>query len=170
MGSYKLKDMQLEYDTIESDSLAQEMRSSYEVGRSLAYDYSTLLKTLSWSKSSTREVIDINIPRRSLKAVILLFTQPGSGDSEKYPFPNITNPNDLYSDGLMQRKMYHEALRYFGSKDVKGDVSCREYYTNKFDLVIDFRTVDDEKVVGIGKTREFSIRNFVGNRKRGRKI
>ena len=93
VGSYKLKDMQLEYDTIESDSLAQEMRSSYEVGRSLAYDYSTLLKTLSWSKSSAREVIDINIPRRSLKAVISLFTQPGSGDSEKYPFPNITKGN-----------------------------------------------------------------------------
>ena len=90
VGSYKLKDMQLEYETIESQSFAQEVRSSYEVGRSLAYDYSTLLKTLSCCKSSTREVIDINIPRRSLKAVILLFTQPGAGDSEKYPFPNIT--------------------------------------------------------------------------------
>ena len=63
---YKLKDMQLEHETIESESLAQEVRSSYEVGRSLAYDYSTLLKTLSLSKSSIREVIDINIPRRSL--------------------------------------------------------------------------------------------------------
>ena len=41
VGSYKLKDMQLEYETIESDSLAQEVRSSYEVGRSLAYGYST---------------------------------------------------------------------------------------------------------------------------------
>ena len=36
VGSYKLKDMQLEYETIESESLAQEVRSSYEVGRSLA--------------------------------------------------------------------------------------------------------------------------------------
>ena len=62
VGSYKLKDMQLEYETIESESLAQEVRGSYEVRRSLAYDYSTLLKTLSWSRGSTREVIDINIP------------------------------------------------------------------------------------------------------------
>ena len=159
VGSYKSKDMQLEYKTIESKSLAREVRSSYEVRRSLAYDYSTLLKTLSWSKSSTREVIDINIPRRSLKAVILLFTKPVAKDSENCPFPNITrisvtvegNSNDIYSDGLMKRKMYDKARRYFGSKDVKDNVSCREYYTNKFAMVIDFRTVDDDTVVGSGR-------------------
>ena len=159
VGSYKLKDMQLEYETIESESLAQKVRSSYEVGRSLAHDYSTLLKTLSLSKRSTRKVIDINIPR-SLKAINLLFTKPGAKNSENYPFPNITkvsvtvegNANDIYSDGLMQRKMYDEARRYFECKVVKDNVSCREYYTNKFAMVIDFRTVDDDTVVGSGRS------------------
>ena len=99
VGSYKLKDMQLEYETIESESLAQEVRSSYEVGRSLAHDYSTLLKTLSWSKRSTREVIGIDIPR-SLKASNLLFTKPGAKDSENCPFPNIT----MFSSGRKSQR------------------------------------------------------------------
>ena len=137
--------------------MAQDVRASYEVERSLAYDYLTLLKTLSWRKSSTRKVIDINISKRSFKAVILLFTKAGAKDSENYPFPNITkvsvtvegNPNDIYS--LMQRKIYDEARRYFGTKDVKDNVSCREYYTNKFAMVIDFRTVDDDTVVVSGR-------------------
>ena len=60
------------------------------------------------------------------------------------------NPNDIYSEGLIQRKMYDEARRYFGSKDVKDNVSCREYYTNKFAMVFDFQTVDDDTLVGSG--------------------
>ena len=53
------------------------------------------------------------------------------------------NPNDIYSDGLLQRKMY--------DKVVKDNVSCREYYTNNFAMAIDFRTVDDDTVLGSGR-------------------
>ena len=64
---YKLTDMNLEYETIESEELAKKVKDEYEVGRELGYEYTTLLKTLEWSKSSTREVIDINIPRKSMR-------------------------------------------------------------------------------------------------------
>ena len=47
--------------------------------------------------------------------------------------------------------MYDEARRNSGSKDVKDNVSCRECYTNKFAMIIDFRTVDDDTVVGSGR-------------------
>ena len=47
--------------------------------------------------------------------------------------------------------MYNEAKRFFGTNDVDDDVSEREYYTKKFALVIDFRTVDDETVTGSGR-------------------
>ena len=72
---YKLTqslNLNLEYETIESEELAREVKSQYEIGRELWYDYTTLLKTLEWSKTSTREVIDINIPRKSMKGIILL--------------------------------------------------------------------------------------------------
>ena len=84
-GNYKLTDykLQLEYEIIESSDLAKSVRGGFNVGRSLGYNYTTLLKTLPWSKDSTREVID-NIPRKSMKAVILLFTKKDAGDSEEF--------------------------------------------------------------------------------------
>ena len=122
-GEYKLTDLHLKYEIIESEDLVREVRDQYNVGRSLGYDYTTLLKTLSWAKSSTREVIDVNIPRKSMKAIVLLFTKADAGDSEDFPFAGLTrvnvtvegNPNDLYSEGLAKRDMYDEAQRFFGS-------------------------------------------------------
>ena len=151
VGEYKLTDMRLEYEIIESEDLVREVKDQYSVGRSLGYDYTTLLKMLPWSKSSTREVIDVNIPRKSMKAIVLLFTKKDSGDSEEFTYPGLTrvnvtvegNPNDIYSEGLAKRDMYDEAKRFFGSSYV----SRRKFYTDKFACVIDFRTVDDDENV-----------------------
>ena len=54
VGNYTLTYMRLEYEIIESEELADGVRGTFNVGRSLGYDYMTLLKTLSWSKDSTR--------------------------------------------------------------------------------------------------------------------
>lgn len=90
VGEYKLTDMHLEYEIIESENLAERVRGEYNVGRSLGYDYTTLLKTLPWGKDNTREVIDVKIPRKSMKAIVLLFTKKNAGDSEEFVFPNLT--------------------------------------------------------------------------------
>ena len=158
VGEYKLTDMHLEYEIIESEEV------QYSIGRSLGYNYTTLLKTLSWNKDSTREVIDVNIPCKSMKAVVLLFTKKGAGDSEEFVFPKLTrvnvtvegNPNDIYSEGLAKRDMYREAVRFFGSSTCEkylGSkcVSRRKFYTDKFACVIDFGTINDENVSGSGR-------------------
>ena len=137
----------------------REVKDRYNVGRSLGYDYTTLLKTLSWKKESTLEVIDVNIPRKSLKALVLLFTDSEEEDSEHFPFPNLEkvnvtvegNPNDLYSEGLSKRNMYDEAQRFFGNGLKTSFVSLEKFYNDKFACVLDFRTVDDEKVSGSGR-------------------
>ena len=108
VGEYKLTDMHLEHEIIENEDLAREVKDQYGVGRPLGYDYTTLLKTLPWNKDNTREVIDVNIPRKSMKAVVLLLTKKDAGDSEEFVFPELTrvnvtvegNPNDIYSEGL----------------------------------------------------------------------
>ena len=82
VGNYKLTDMNLEYETIEGELLARQVKEQYQIGRELWYDYTPLLKTLEWSKSSTREVIDINIPRKSMKAIVMLCTRKNPTDSE----------------------------------------------------------------------------------------
>ena len=119
-GEYKLTDLHLEYEIIESEDLLKEVKDRYNVGGSLGYDYTTLLKTLSW-KDSTREVIDVNIPRKSVKAIVLTFTKADAEDSENLPFAGLTkvnvtvegNPNDVYSEGLAKRDMYAEGRRVF---------------------------------------------------------
>ena len=156
VGEYKLTDMHLEYEIIESEKLVKEVRSEYSARRSLRYDYTTMLKILPWSTSSTREVIDVNIPRRSMKAIVLFFTKKNSGDSEEFVFPELTkvsvtvggNPSDIYSEGLKRHDMYREASRFFGGPKY---VFRREFYTDKFTCVIDVRTVDDESVSGSGR-------------------
>ena len=42
VDAYKLIDMNLEYDTIESDELTQSVKDEYEMGRELGYEYTTL--------------------------------------------------------------------------------------------------------------------------------
>ena len=115
-----------------------------------------MLKTLSWSKNSTREVIKVNIPRKSMKAIVLFFTKKDSKDSEEFVFPALTkvnvtvegNSNDIYSEGLERRNMYREASRFFGGPKY---VFRREFYTDKFACVIDFRTINDEDVSESGR-------------------
>ena len=154
-GEYKLADLHLEYEIIEIEDLVKEIKDQYNVGRSSGYDYTTLLKTLSWKKDSTREVIDVNIPRKNMKAIVLLFTKSDAGDSENFPFAGLTkvnvtvegNPNEVYSEGFAKRNMYDEARRFFGSSYV----SRRKFYTDKFACVVDFRTVNNESVSGSGR-------------------
>ena len=109
--------MRLEYELIESEHLAKDVKGTYAVGRSLGYDYATLLKYYRGVKT----VIDINIPRKSMKAVVLLFTKKDAGDSEEFVFPNLTrinvtvegNPNDIYSEGLPKRDMVSRSRQVF---------------------------------------------------------
>ena len=133
IGEYKLTDMHLEYEIIESEDLPETVRGDYNIGRSLGYDYTTLLKTLLWSKDNTREVIDMNIPCKSMKAVVLLFMKKNAGDSKEFVFPNLTrvnvtvegNPNNIYSKGLAKCDMYRETVRLFGS------LTCEKYLGSK---------------------------------------
>ena len=65
----------------------------------------------------------MNIPRKSMMGIVLLFTKKDSGDSEEFTYPGLTrvnvmvegNPNDIYSESLTKRDMYDEARRFFGS-------------------------------------------------------
>ena len=124
---YKLTDVQIEFGTIESTALAENVRSDYGTGRALGYDYITLVETEVWKKDSTRQSMTINIPRKSLKAAVMLFTKIDSKDSEEFVYPNLKkvsisiegNPNAVYSKGLEERDMYSEAVRFLVRQPVK---------------------------------------------------
>ena len=66
------------------------------------------MKTVVWAAASTLINENINIPHKSMKAVVLLFTNTTRSDSEEFINPNITSinitikgvPNQVYSEGI----------------------------------------------------------------------
>ena len=89
MEGYSLENIELEYETIENQELANEATEIYETGKSLDFDHVTLMKTTEWDKDSTLVNETINLPRRSMKAVVLLFKSKTPAGSEEYVYPNI---------------------------------------------------------------------------------
>ncbi|CAB4025642.1 Hypothetical predicted protein [Paramuricea clavata] len=158
---YTLKNIHLEYETLENEELAKRVNEGYEVGRFLSYEHTTLLKTTMWAKNATRFNERIDGPMESMRAVVLLFRKRTITDSEEYIFPGIEKvkvtiegkPNAVYSQGLTPENFHDEARRLFEttSNTCSDNICVREFYENKFALVVDLRAVDDSHAVVSGK-------------------
>ena len=161
VGNYTLENLQLEYETIENPDLTNQVLENYSIGRSLSYNYVTLMKTEEWNKDATLHNITINIPRKSMKAVVLLFRNKTVTDSKQFVYPDITFvkisvegvPNSIYSQGFPKRRFFKEAFRLFhcGYADCESMMSIEKFYKDSFALCIDLRTFQDNFVYGNGK-------------------
>ncbi|CAB4003407.1 Hypothetical predicted protein [Paramuricea clavata] len=155
---YSLENLELEYESIENVNLARKSENLYGAERELSFEHATLMKKTEWDKSLTIVNETVNLPRRSMKAIVMLFTEKTPTDSEEYVFPNIDRvkvtiegvPNVVYSQGITKTRMYEEARRLFGT-DPNGQQSLIKFYKDKkFALVIDLRTANDAKTYGNG--------------------
>ena len=160
VGGYSLENIELEYETIENQDLANHTTESYEIGRSLSFEHVTLMKTTEWDKDSTLINETINLPRKSMKAVVLLFKSKTPSGSEEYVYPNIEGvkvtiegvPNSVYSQGIPKSRLHEEAGRLFGRyRNYENMVPIRSFYKDQFACVIDLRTHDDNHATGTGK-------------------
>lgn len=68
--------------------------------KQLAYDYTELLESPIWLSSSTKEIINVTIPRKSMKAIILPSKPTGSDGTENYEYPNIEKVNVSFEGRL----------------------------------------------------------------------
>ena len=117
---YKLTNIQLEYEMVRSKRLADEAAKIYTSGKEFAYDHLSRDKMVPIKKETdTRINIKVSAPRRSMKAILLLFVEPyaaGTRDSEKYIFPDLKkisitingSPNMLYHNGIESRDIWSE--------------------------------------------------------------
>ncbi|CAB4029204.1 Hypothetical predicted protein [Paramuricea clavata] len=158
VDGYSLENLELEYESIENVNLARKSENLYGAERELSFEHVTLMKKTEWDKSLTIVNETVNLPRRSMKAIVMLFTEKTPTDSEEYIFPNIDKvkvtiegvPNVVYSQGMTKTRMYEEAKRLFGT-DVNGQQSLIKFYKDKkLALVIDLRTANDDKTYGNG--------------------
>ena len=94
-------------------------------------------------------------------------------DTEEFFNPKITKvevtvegvPNELYAQNMEYRHQYDEILKHFSEGRLKGagaiqkdlqlhNVNIVSYYTDKYALWLDFRTIANNKLHGSGRRLE----------------
>ena len=176
-ATYTISNISLEFDTIINASLAGQIRTEY-MKSSILYDRILRARIISLDKSDTSFSIDINSPSKSLKGVLLIFTKERSStkfvrNTEEFYNPQITKvevtvegvPNELYAQNMEYRHQYDEIVKHFAEGRLKEagaiqkdlqlhNVDIASYYTDKYALWLDFRTIDDNRLYGSGRRLE----------------
>ena len=71
-------------------------------------------------------------------------------------------PNELYAQNMEYRHQYDEIIKHFSEGQLKKagaiqkdlqlhNVNIASYYTDKYALWLDFRTIDDNRLHGSGR-------------------
>ena len=173
-ATYTISNISLEFNTIINASLASQIRTEY-MKSSILYNRILRARIIQLSKSDTSFSVDINSPSKSLKGVLLIFTQQRSAtkfaqDTEEFYNPKITKvevtvegvPNELYAQNMEYRHQYDEIVKHFAEGRLKEAgaiqkdlqlhyVNIASYYTDKYPLWLDFRTIDDNRLHGSGR-------------------
>ena len=173
-ATYTISNISLEFDTIINASLASQIRTEY-MKSSILYDKIFRARIIPLNNSNTSFPVDINTPSKSLKGVLLIFMKERSAtkftrDTEEFFNPKITKvevtvegvPNELYAQNMEYRHQYDEIVKHFAESRLKEagaiqkdlqlhNVNIASYYTDKYALWLDFRTIDDNRLHGSGR-------------------
>ena len=176
-ATYTISNISLEFDTITNASLASQIRTEY-MKSSILYDRILRARIIQLNDSDTSFSIDINSPSKSFKGVLLIFTKERSAtkftrDTEEFFNPKITKvevtvegvPDELYAQNMEYRHQYDEIVKHFAEgwlkeagaiqKDLQlHSINIASYYTDKYALWLDFRTIDDNRLHGSGRQLE----------------
>ena len=173
-GTYTISNISLEFDTVMNASLASQIRTEY-MKSSILYDRILRARIIPLNNSDISFSVDINSPSKSLKGVLLIFTKERSAikfthDTEEFFNPKKTKvdvtvegvPNELYPQNMEYRHQYDEIVKHFAEGQLKEagaiqkdlqlhNVNTASYYTDKYALWFDFRTIDDNKLHSSGR-------------------
>ena len=169
----KISSISLEFDTTANASLASQIRTEY-MKSSILYDRILRACIIPLNNSDMSFSVDINSPSKSLKGVLLIFTKERGAtkfthDTEEFFNPKITKVevtaegvlNELYAQNMEYRHQYDEIVKHFAEARLKEsgaiqkdlqlhNVNISSYYTDKYALWLDFRTIDDNRLHSSG--------------------
>ena len=172
-ATYTISNISLEFDTIINASLASQIQTEYMKSRIL-YDRILRARIIPLNNSDTSFSVDINSPSKNLKGVLLIFTKERSAtkftrNTEEFFNPKITKvevtvegvPNELYAQNMEYRHQYDEIVKHFAEgwlkeagaiqKDLQlHNINIASYYSDKYALWLDFRTIDNNRLHGSG--------------------
>ncbi len=155
VDGYALKEPKLIYESVESSEMYSNAKTNY-TGTEFTFTDISYLKPTSWQKDQTSIVETINVPRKSMRAIVILFKHADTEDSEEYVYPNITKvdvtidgrPNAIYTNGISKDDFYREAKRVFHTEN--SNMTEKKFYDKRFALVVDLRCTDDNDAFNAG--------------------
>lgn len=174
-ASYKIKNICLEFDMVSDVELARQIRQQIDGKMVILYDRILRHRKITKNKSDTLWNINLNVPARSMKGILMLFEDPDRTSTETYYNPNITKveitiegvPNQLYSQGMKSYQQWDEINKFFAlnSKQNKEinmitknlcftETSLEKYLTTNYALWLDLRSTDDNSLHGSGRRIE----------------
>ena len=174
-ASYTIKNICLEFDTVSDTELARQIRQQTNSKMAILYDRILRHRKITKNKSDTLWNINLNVPARSMKGILMLFEDPERTNTEDFYNPKITKvemtiegvPNQLYSQGMKAYQQWDEINKFFAltskrdketdkfAKDLNfSDTTLEKYLTKRFALWLDLRTTDDNSLHGSGRRIE----------------
>ena len=174
-ASYIIKNICLEFDLVSDIELARQIRNQVDGKMVILYDRILRHRKISKNKSDTLWNINLNVPARSMKGILILFEDPNRTSTEKYFNPDIKKvemtiegvPNQLYSQGMRSYQQWDEINKFFAlnskrNKEINMVVkdlnftytNLEKYLTDNFALWLDLRSTDDNSLHGSGRKIE----------------
>ena len=162
-AEYSLKNCELEYQTIKSKDLASAVQSGYKSGVKLDFEDVCHVKPFQILTTDTKISETVNFPKVSPKYLLILFRKADEVDNEKYENPGVKSirldyegdSNVIYQNGLKEPELYNEARRVFGKGELS-TITKADFYKDKFAVVLDLRTHEDNGMVGSGVANTIS--------------
>ena len=174
-ASYTIKNICLEFDTVSDTELARQIGQQTNGKMAILFDRILRHIKITKNKSDTLWNINLNVPARSMKGILMLFEDPERTNTDHFYNPKITKvemtiegvPNQLYSQGMKAYQQWDEINKFFAltskrsretdkfAKDLKfSDTTLEKYLTKRFALWLDLRTTDDNSLHGSGRRIE----------------
>ena len=174
-ASYTIKNICLEFDTVSDTELARQIGQQTNGKMAILFDRILRHRKITKNKSDTLWNINLNVPARSMKGILMLFEDPERTNTDHFYNPKITKvemtiegvPNQLYSQGMKAYQQWDEINKFFAltskrsretdkfAKDLKfSDTTLEKYLTKRFALWLDLRTTDDNSLHGSGRRIE----------------
>ena len=174
-AKYVITNICLEFDQVTDTELARQIRTQYDNRMTIFYDRILRHRKITKKKLDTLWNINLNVPAKSMKGILMLFEDPDRTSTEDYFNPNITKvemtiegvPNQLYSQGMKSYQQWDEVNKYFALTSKRNEetdivakdlylttVTIGKYLTNNYALWLDLRSTDDNTLHGSGRKVE----------------
>ena len=106
---------------VTDSELARQIRDQYSGRMAILYDRVLRYRKITKNKSDSLWNINLNVPAKSMKGILMLYEDPNRTGTEMYYNPKIKKiemtiegmPNQLFSQGMRPYQQWDEINRYF---------------------------------------------------------